>query len=89
VNLPSSGPHDIVPPHIPSITGGDAVAGLGDTPAPLPPAHPVLEPQPWERRQPQINRRSVLPVEWFRRMPGGGTTYAPAGAEEQAVVDGD
>jgi hypothetical protein len=38
---------------------------------------------PWERRQPQVQRRSVLPVEWFRRMPGGGTTYAPddAGAD--------
>jgi hypothetical protein len=39
--------------------------------------------QPWaQSRQPQINRRSVLPVEWFRRMPGGGaTTYAPPAAE--------
>ena len=32
-----------------------------------------------ERRQPTVNRRSVLPVEFFRRMPGGGTTYAPLG----------
>lgn len=32
---------------------------------------------PWERRQPQVQRRAVLPVEFYRRMPGGGTTYAP------------
>ncbi len=51
----------------------------------------VLRPpgvMPWERRQPQVQRRSVLPVEWFRRMPGGGTTYAPgdAGAPADAVA---
>lgn len=60
--------------------------------APLPPpvgAVPPVPPglggtgevrAPWERRQPQVRRRSVVPVEWFRRTPGGGTTYAPEGA---------
>jgi hypothetical protein len=48
---------------------------------------PLAGPLPWERRQPQVQRRSVLPVDFFRRMPGGGTTYAPlagdAGSPEQ------
>jgi hypothetical protein len=89
VNLPSSGPHEPVPPRVHSITEGDRMAEVGGATAPMPASLPV--PGPWERRQPQINRRSVLPVEWFRRMPGGGTTYAPAGAdvvEEQALPDG-
>jgi hypothetical protein len=46
---------------------------------------------PFERRQPQVERRSVLPVEWFRRMPGGSTTYAVPGAgpaDGGAAVDG-
>ena len=41
--------------------------------------------------RPQVERRSVLPVEWFRRMPGGSTTYAVPGAEQSdidAPVDG-
>jgi hypothetical protein len=45
---------------------------------------------PWERRQPQVQRRSVLPVEWFRRMPGGGTTFAPdEAAPETATNEAD
>jgi hypothetical protein len=27
--------------------------------------------------QPPMQPQHVLPVEWFRRMPGGSTTYAP------------
>jgi hypothetical protein len=50
----------------------------GDLPVALPPA---AGPAPWERRQPQFAKRSVLPVEFFRRMPGGGTTYAPVDAD--------
>ena len=52
---------------------------------------PVTGRLPFERRQPQIARRSVLPVEWFRRMPGGSTTYAVPGAEQpepDQAVDG-
>jgi hypothetical protein len=60
---------------------------------PVPPADGVVDPlrghSPWERRQPQVDRRSVIPVEWFRRMPGGATTYAVPGAEVPVVVDGD
>ncbi|WP_214406625.1 hypothetical protein [Pseudonocardia lacus] len=40
-----------------------------------------------ERRQPTVNRRSILPVEFFRRMPGGGTTYAPLGDPGPDVID--
>lgn len=85
MNLPSSGPHDAVPPRVPTITDGDLGTDLGAVAVPRPASLPVPAPGPWERRQPQTDRRSVLPVEWFRRMPGGGTTYAPAGAE---VADG-
>jgi hypothetical protein len=92
VNLPSSGPHDAVPPRVPMITDGDIGDDPGATAAPLSASLPVPAPGPWERRQPRTDRRPVLPVEWFRRMPGGGTTYAPAGAEVTdgpAVTDGD
>jgi hypothetical protein len=54
--------------------------------SPVVPASPLLEQppglEPWAmRRQPQVSKRSVLPVEWFRRMPGGATTYAVPGAD--------
>jgi hypothetical protein len=52
-------------------------AGSGEVVAPASPAVPAPF---WEKRQPQM-RRSVLPVEWFRRMPGGTTTYAPPAAD--------
>jgi hypothetical protein len=60
--------------------------------APLVPVAPGLEQvpglQPWAvRRQPQVSRRSVLPVEWFRRMPGGATTYTVPGADTVADHD--
>jgi hypothetical protein len=46
---------------------------------------PLAGPLPWERRQPRTERRSVLPVDFFRRMPGGGTTYAPLAGEDEAA----
>ena len=54
-------------------------AGPGEVVAPV---SPVMPAPVWEKRQPQVDRRSVLPVEWFRRMPGGSTTYAPPAADE-------
>jgi hypothetical protein len=78
VNPLSSGRHDAVPPFghpAPSIA---EEAGSAEAVAPAPVAPAAF----WERRQPQVDRRSVLPVEWFRRMPGGTTTYAPPGADE-------
>jgi hypothetical protein len=53
---------------LPDDPHGGATVGV---PAPV---HRIVE-----RRQPVVNRRSILPVEFFRRMPGGGTTYAPLG----------
>jgi hypothetical protein len=55
--------------------------GTGERDVVAVPAPPVVGRLPFERRQPQTARRSVLPVEWFRRMPGGSTTYAAPGAD--------
>jgi hypothetical protein len=78
VNPLSDSPHEAVSPfgHAAPSIGEDAVVAEVTAPAPGVPA-PF-----WERRQPAVDRRSVLPVEWFRRMPGGTTTYAPPGADE-------
>jgi hypothetical protein len=81
VNPFSSGRHDAVSPFgspTPSVGAG---VGSAEAVVSVPPAVPTPV---WERRQPQVNRRSVLPVEWFRRMPGGTTTYAPPAAGDPA-----
>jgi hypothetical protein len=72
--------------HVSSITDGDGPSESGALSAPT----PLGAVRPLERRQPQVDRRSVLPVEWFRRMPGGSTTYAPLTADQTAAeqVDG-
>jgi len=69
---------DVLPPEPAIEAGAPGTAG----------ASPVPGAMPWERRQPQVQRRSVLPVEWFRRMPGGGTTYAPHEATPSDADDG-
>lgn len=64
-----------------SFTQHDVLLGQSSTPGVDNAGPNVL---PAERVQPQVTRRSVVPVEWFRRIPGGGTTYAPA---TDVVVD--
>jgi len=86
-------PRDLGEPALPAVrpdsplTQGDRSGERGVIPA----VAPVPGMLPFERRQPQVERRSVLPVEWFRRMPGGSTTYAVPGAAQPdggAAVEG-
>lgn len=73
-----------LPAHQPSVLS-QSMDAAGPPPIPADAVVLATAPglKPWvQRQQPQVNCRSVLPVEWFRRMPGGGaTTYAVPGAD--------